>query len=145
MQLASLPETVQTIIAQAGGLGLHGAFTYIGASAFSHRCAEMVGEYRSSRPSRLKSEGGESFIDYEVGLECRVNGKPGRRWTLVIAYEPDDTYTVWLIEGRRRRQLSSSIVLACDRDVYCDTLQSVIEAVYDRAIREHNSGFIPLS
>jgi hypothetical protein len=144
MQLASLPETVQTILAQAGGLGLPGAFAYIGASAFSHRCAEMVGEYRSSRPSRLKSEGGEPFIDYEVGLECRVNGKPGRRWTLVIAYEPDDTYTVWLVEGHRGRQ-PGSMVLACERDVYCDTLQSAIEAVYDRAIREHNGGFIPLS
>ncbi|MBE7504440.1 MAG: hypothetical protein HS113_29940 [Verrucomicrobiales bacterium] len=144
MQLASLPETVQTIIAQAGGLGLQGAFTYIGARAFSYRCAEMVGEYRSSRPSRLKSEGGESFIDYEVGLECRVNGKPGRRWTLIIAYEPDDTYTVWLVEGHRGRQ-PGSMVLACERDVYCDTLKSVIEAVYDRAISDHNGGFIPLS
>ncbi len=68
--------------AQAGGLGLHGAFTYIGASAFSYRCAEALGEYRSSRPSRLVSENGQRFVDYDVGLQCRVNGKPGRAWTL---------------------------------------------------------------
>ncbi|MCZ7636695.1 MAG: hypothetical protein M5U12_12090 [Verrucomicrobia bacterium] len=139
-----LPETVQAIIAQAGGLGLHGAFTYIGAQTFSYRCAERVGEYRSSRPSRLVSEAGQAFVEYEVGLQCRVNGKRGRRWTLIIAYEPDDTYTVWLVEGHRGRQ-AGSMVLACDRDVYCDTLKGVIEAVYERAIREHNGGFIPLS
>ena len=97
MKLESLPETVQAIIAQAGGLGLRGAFTYIGASAFSYRCAEALGEYRSSRPSRLISECGQGFIDYEVGFQCRVNGKRGRAWTLIIAYEPDDTYTVWLV------------------------------------------------
>lgn len=44
MAHVQLPETVQTIIAQAGGLGLQGAFAYIGASAFSHRCAEAVGD-----------------------------------------------------------------------------------------------------
>ena len=44
MKLESLPETVQAIIAQAGGLGLRGAFVCIGASAFSYRCAEAVGE-----------------------------------------------------------------------------------------------------
>ena len=144
MKTESLPDTVQAIIAQAGGLGLRGAFTYIGASAFSYRCAEALGEYRSSRPSRLASESGVGFVDYEVGLQCRVNGKRGRRWTLIIAYEPNDVYTVWLVEGHRGRQ-PGSMVLACQRDVYCDTLQGVIEAVYDRAIREHNGGFIPLS
>ena len=36
------------------------------------------------------------------------------------------------------------MVLACVLDVYCDTLQSVIEETYDRAIAEHNGGFIPL-
>jgi len=71
--------------AQAGGLGLHGAFTYIGASAFSYRCAEALGEYRSSRPSRLVSENGQRFVDYDVGLQCRVNGKPGRAWTLSLS------------------------------------------------------------
>ena len=36
------------------------------------------------------SEGGQGFIDYEVGLQCRVNGKPGRGWMLIVAYEPSD-------------------------------------------------------
>ena len=143
MKTESLPETVQAIIAQAGGLGLRGAFVYIGAQHFSYRCAESHGEYRSSRPSRLVSEGGQAFVDYEVGLQCPVNGKPGRAWTLIVAYEPTDVYTVWLVEGHRERK-PSEMVLACQRDVYCDTLQSVIEATYDQTIRDHSQSFIPL-
>ena len=143
MKLESLPETVQAIIAQAGGLGLRGAFVYIGAQHFTYRCAEALGEYRSNRPSRLVSEGGQGFVEYEVGLQCRVNGKPGHAWTLIIAYEPTDVYTVWLVEAHKQRQ-PGSMVLARHEDVYCDTLQGVIEAAYDRAIRDHNQGFIPL-
>lgn len=143
MKLESLPETVQAIIAQAGGLGLGGAFVYVGAQNFTYRCAEALGEHRSSRLSRLVSEGGQGFIDYEVGLQCRGNGKRGRAWTLIVAYEPTDVYTVWLVEGHRDRK-GSEMVLACQRDVYCDTLQGVIEGVYDQAIRDHNQGFIPL-
>jgi hypothetical protein len=130
-------------MAQAG-LGLTGAFTYVGASQFTCRRAQAEGEYRSSRLSRLVSEAGLGFIDYEVGLQARANGKRGRAWTLIIAYEPDDTYTVWLVEAWRGRK-ADSMVLACHRDVYCDVLQSVIESTYDEAIRQHNGGFIPLS
>ena len=144
MKLESLPETVQAILAQAGGLGLRGAFVYVGAQDFTYRCAEPHGEYRSSQPSRLVSENGIGFVDYEVGLQCRVNGKRGRAWTLIVAYESTDVYTVWLVEGHRDRK-PSEMVLACHRDVYCDTLQGVIEAAYDEAIRTHNQGFIPLS
>jgi hypothetical protein len=37
------------------------------------------------------------------------------------------------------------MVLACQEDVYCDTLQATIEVIYDQVILEHNGGFIPLS
>ncbi len=144
MEPASIPETIRTIIDQAGGLGLRGAFTYIGASQFRYRCARPDGEYRSAYPSRLTSEAGPPRVDFDMGLEARVNGKPGRAWTLIIAYEPDDTYTVWLVEGHAARK-AGSMVVACHRDVYCDMLQAVIEDAYDRAIAEHNQGFIPLS
>ena len=56
MEPASIPETIRTIIAQAGGLGLRGAFTYLGARQFRYRCARPEGEYRSAYPSRLTSE-----------------------------------------------------------------------------------------
>jgi hypothetical protein len=144
VETSSIPETIRTILAQAGGHGLSGAFTYVGASQFTYRCSEVEGEYRSSRPSRMLSEAGLGFIDYEVGLQCRVNGKRGHAWTLIVAYEPNDTYTVWLVEGWRERK-ADSMVLACHREVYCDMLQAVIEQAYDHAIIEHNGGFIPLS
>jgi hypothetical protein len=143
MKCKTLPDTIQTIIAQAGGHGLHGAFVYIGAHDYTYRCTEMHGEYRSGRRSKLVSRDRATVVDYEVGLQCRVNGKRGCDWTLIIAYEPDDTYTIWLVEGHPGRQ-SDSMVLTHQEDVYCDTLQSAIEAIYDHAIQEHNGGFIPL-
>ena len=72
-----------------------------------------------------------------------MNGKPGRAWTLIIVYEPDDTYTLWLVEGHVGRK-AESLVLTCVPDAYCDTLQPVIEEAYDPAFAEHNGGFIPL-
>jgi hypothetical protein len=144
MNSKTLPDTIRTIIAQAGGHSLRGAFVYIGAYDHSYRCAELHGEYRSGRPSRLVADNRRGYVDYEVGLQCQVNGKRGKAGTLIIAYEPNDTYTVWLVEGHRERS-ADSMVLARVEDVYCDTLQSVIEAAYDRAIHEHNHGFIPLS
>ena len=139
-----VPDTVQAIVAQAGGMGMRGAFVYVGARDTSFRCAQVDGEYHSSRMSSLVVGRGHGFVDFEVGVRCRVNGKRGRCWTLIIAYEPNNTYTVWLVEMHQKRQ-PGSMVLACQREVYCDTLQSVIEATYDQAIREHNQGFIPLS
>jgi hypothetical protein len=53
MKLESLPDTIRAIVSQAGGLGLRGAFVYVGAHNLTYRCPEPVGEYRSSRPSRL--------------------------------------------------------------------------------------------
>jgi hypothetical protein len=144
MENRSLADTIQAILAQAGGLGLRGAFVYVGASHLTYRCAEPHAEYRSGRTSRLVSNQGACFLDYEVGLQCCVNGKRGRAWTLIIAHEPNDTSTVWLFEGHQGRQ-ADSMVLAHHEDVYCDMLQAVIEQTYDRAIQEHNRGFIPLS
>lgn len=143
MKAKRLPDTIRSIIDQAGGFRLSSAFAYVGASMFTYQCAEAEGEYRSGSVSRQSTQGGESFIQAEVFLRFRVNGKRGRCWTLIIAYEPTDVYTVWLVEGHRGRN-PSTMVLACVRDVYCDTLQSVIEEVYDRAIQEHNGGVIPL-
>ena len=142
MDAASIPETIRTIIDQAGGLGLRGAFTYVGARQFRYRCAQPDGEHRSAYTSRLASEDGPPRVDFNVGLQFLVNGRPGRKWTAVIAYEPDDVYSLWLVEWHPGRK-ADSMILACVRDVYCDTLQSVIEDTYDHAIAEHNEGFIP--
>ena len=135
-----LPDTIRTIIEQCGGRGLHGAFCYVGASELAFRCPQSEGSYRSG--FRSKTEDGTPGVTYEVGLRFRVNGRRGQAWTMFIVYEPDDTYTVWLVRliGRARR----FDVIACHRDVYCDTLKEVVEDTYDEGIRAHNEGFIPL-
>jgi hypothetical protein len=144
MKPDKVPDTVQALVAQAGGLGMRGAFVYVGARYVTYQCAQSEGEYRSDHPSRLGMKRGRGCVEFDVGVKFDVNARRGRAWKMIITYEPDDTYTVWLIEGHSNRQLDS-MVLACQRDVYCDTLRSVIEATYDKAIREHNQGFIPLS
>jgi len=142
MKLKSIPETIRTIIEQAGGLGLRGAFVYIGASKLVYRCAQSTGEFRSGKPSCLSTEAGSPSIAFDVGLSCRVNGKRGREWTMIIAYEPDDTYTIWFVEGHAERT-RATMVLACHRDVYCDSLQTTVERMYNEAIHQHNQEFIP--
>ena len=144
MNLQSLPDTIQVIFATAGGLGLRGAFVYVGAYQFRYRCAEPSGEYRSGFESHLITKNEMADVDFDVGLQFRVNGKPRKVWTLLIAYEPNDTYTVWLYEAHAGRT-TDSMVLACHREVYNDMLKEVIEQTYDQAIQTHNAGFIPLS
>ena len=143
MDPKSLPETIRTITEQAGGLGLHGAFTYMGASKFVYRCAQSEGECRSGRPSCLKTEGTTTFVVFKVGLSCKVNGKSSRSGSLIITCEPDDTYTVWLFEGHAQRR-ADSMILACHSDVYCDTLKTIVGWGDDEAIQEHYGGFISL-
>ena len=143
MNLQSLPETIQVLIATAGGLGLRGAFVYLGAERFRYQCAEPVGEYRSGFESRVVTKNGSPDVEFDVGLQFRVNGKPRKAWTMLVAYEPNDTYTVWLYETHAGRT-ADSMILACHREVYNDNLKEVIEQTYDRAIETHNGGFIPL-
>ena len=143
MKVDTLPETIATILLQIGGFGIHGAFAYIGAEPIRYRCPRLQGECRPDEPSRLVTQGSVPSVEYGVGIEARVNGRRGRAWTLIIAYEPDDTYTVWLVEGHDRRT-ADTMILACHRDVYCDQLKEVVEQSYDRAIHDHNGGFIHL-
>lgn len=75
--------------------------------------------------------------DY-VGLV--VNGKPGYKWIVKITLHPSDTYIVELLafRGKGVKQL------AHQENVYCDELKTVVEQMYDNAIKEHNRGCIPL-
>jgi hypothetical protein len=74
--------------------------------------------------------------DY-VGLI--VNGKPGYQWAIKITLDFSDTYIVELLatRGKETKQL------ACQENVYCDELQSVVERMYDNGIKGHNKGVIP--
>lgn len=74
--------------------------------------------------------------DY-VGLI--VNGKIGYRWMIKITLHPSDTYIVELLVS-----LGSSLrTLDKLHNVYCDDLKTVVEQMYDEAIRKHNKGIIP--
>ncbi len=138
------PYTIRTIIEQCGGMGLRGAFVYIGASRFTYKCDDVESECRPGTRSSVTKEG---LVDYEVGLTVKVNGKRGAGWHMMIAYEPDDTYSVYLwrraYPNEEAKGLRGVVLNQCD-DVYCDTLKEVVEKMYDRAIKEHNDGFIPL-
>jgi hypothetical protein len=79
-------------------------------------------------------------VDFTVGLQFSVNGKPGEHWLFVVSYEPCDHYAVWLTvlaEGRR-------IVIASRPEAYCDELSATVVQLYDDAIEARNGGFIPL-
>jgi hypothetical protein len=137
------PYTIRTIIEQCGGMGLRGAFVYIGASQFSYKCPDVETECRGHRSSVTK----EGLVDYGVGLTFRVNGKRGAGWRMMIAYEPDDTYSVYLWRRAKPTEEKAGrrgVVIGSYDDVYCDMLKEVVEQMYDRAIKEHNDGFIPL-
>jgi hypothetical protein len=149
-----IPDTIQSIIDQCGGrTGLRNAFVYVGASQLMYKCPEPDGEYRSGKPAVVTPEG---FIDSEVSLTFGVNGRRGQNWKIIISYEPDDTYAVFLWRSIRRKprtiaQLREAIadpkvgeVLFEARDVYCDALQRTVEEIYDSAIKQYNGSFIPM-
>lgn len=144
-----MPYTIRTIVDQCGGMGLSGAFVYVGAERFVYRHppeydGNWDGECRSSFRSEVTRDG---QINYDVGLSFRVNGKRGQRWTMLIVYEPDDTYSIYLWRpGRPSEQERGIFGVALDQrnDVYCDTLKEVVERMYDRGIQHHCDGFIPL-
>lgn len=93
---ASIPDTAQAMIAQAGGLGLRGAFVDVGAQHFTYRCAEPRGEYRSSRPSRLVPESGQGFIDSTQ--DSWLSGTPSQKnidvGTVVLSARPPDQKSI---------------------------------------------------
>jgi hypothetical protein len=139
---SEVPDTIRTIIEQCGGMGLRGAFVYVGAQEFNYKCPNVRGECRGSRSEVTK----EGLVDYGVGLTFKVNGKRGANWRMMIAYEPDDTYSVYLWRRAYPKDEEKGLrgnVIDVLNDVYCDTLKGVVEQMYDRAIKEHNDGFIP--
>lgn len=138
---APLPYTIRTIIEQMGGRGISGAFVYVGASQLVHKCPQAEGEYRSGYFSKETPEG---LIDYDVGLQFSVNGKRGETWKMVVAYEPDDTYSVWIWTNKSAVPGRMGAVIEHRDDVYCDGLKDTVEHMYDQAIKERNQGFIPI-
>lgn len=144
-----IPYTIGVILDQLGGRGITGALVYCGASTPGYKCPPGDGECRSGYRSKVTPNGS---VDYDVGLSFRVNGKRGENWTIIVAYEPDDTYSVYL--WRRVRYTTAQLlrdpentrigeVIAEHHDVYCDELKRIVEQTYDNSIKTFNQGFIP--
>lgn len=67
----------------------------------------------------------------------QMNGKRFENWKIIIALEPLDFYTVYLFRSGKY-----GINIEKNDCVYCDTLKSTVENLYDNAIKAHNNGFI---
>lgn len=144
----SLPYQIEAMVKQIGQ-GLNGGFVYVGASKKYFTCKYSTG----GATSTVLPNG---TVDAPVSLVFRVNGKRNAGWRFIVSIEPSDTYTVRLwkpikIGLKKTCQLMAENkmvpvgeVIDSATDVYCDQLQDCIERMYDKAIKEHNQGFIPL-
>ena len=122
---SQLPYQIQSIINQCGGIGLRGAFVYVGAHQFVYNVTKEM--------SDSKFEDG--FLTFGCGLMFKVNGG-SRGWKMAITLENSDTYTVRLMAIRNCK----ATLLDSASDIYCDNLQSCVESMYDRA--GQSAGFI---
>jgi hypothetical protein len=141
------PYTIAVMMDQLGRR-LNGAFAYIGAHQITYRYplgAPRDREYRSGFKSHEEPMIGG--INYDVGLSFAVNGRRGQGWRMLVVYEPDDTYSVWLCRRAKpteKREGKHIVVMDHHADVYGDELKHAVESMYDKAIKEHNGGWINL-
>lgn len=120
--------------------GMVGALDYVGGHElfFNHPPNGRDHECRST----FRSHVGESGrLKYEVGLSFRVNGKPGESWRMTVAYEPDDTYSVWLMRDASRQQSAPELLASADQ-VNSDDLQHAVESIYDEMIKAPERDFV---
>ena len=122
---SQLPYEIQSIISQCGGMGLHGAFVYVGAHNFVYNVTKEM------KDSKFE----DGFLTFGCGLIFKVNGG-NRGWKMAITLENSDTYTVYLYSTRNNIQK----IIDSTNDVYCDNLQEVVESMYDEAGKK--AGFI---
>jgi hypothetical protein len=141
------PYSIQNIMEQLRH-GMVGTLAYVGGHElfFNHPSTGRDRECRSSFRSHCDENG---TLKYEVGLGFRVKGKPGEDWQMVIAYEPDDTYTVWLLRdcapSRRAGAGTMCEVVLCLDDVSDENLQQAVESIYDEAFKIREQEFAPLT
>jgi hypothetical protein len=135
------PYSIQNIMEQLRH-GMVGALDYVGGHElfFKHPPDGRDHECRSSFRSHLGENGS---LKYEVGLSFRVKGKQGENWRMTIAYEPDDSYTVWLVRDLDHRQSTLSEILASTEQVNSDDLQHVVESIYNEAVKSPEKDFAP--
>jgi len=141
-----LPYTFSNIIQQLGGTGINGAFAYTGGRNRAYHAGE--GTDNGAYPLKMSSVKDNGTISADSYLQWDVNVKRGQVWRVIVAYEPNDTYTVrlWRMFGAQKMFKTGKVgeVLYEFGEVYCDNLKSVVESTYDQAINKYNNGFINL-
>ena len=141
--MSNLPPIIQTIFEKLGGTGLRGAMCYTGAKRPAYNCV-----HPDSYPDFESSVSDDGYLKAQCYVQFDVNVKRSQIWRMVVCYEPSDTYTVYLLklnglEKHTKTGKASEVITTID-DVYCDQLQSVVESIYDDAIKQYNGGFINL-
>ena len=134
--LDNLPQTIAVMLQQLRfDRYLSSATTLVGAPlaqiGYRH---PAEGRECETRGNRSEFVGGR--VHFTVGLEFPVNGKPGEDWRMCVAYEGDDTYSVWIWGNEGEIDHAAG--------VYNSDLHRVVVDLYDEAIRTRNGGFIPL-
>ena len=140
MAKKELPWQVQSIIDQMGGLGLRGGFVYMGASQFLYNVNPPDAE------KGLIQVNADGTIRFDVGLMFKVNLKG--TWKIVIGVDTNDTYTVILWRKASKEEQEQGligVVVEKMEEVYCEQLQSCVEEIYDRAVRNYQNGLIYIS
>lgn len=135
-----LPVHIQQMIEQLGQ-GYSGALIYTGGHDLIYRCRP---DGSRPDPSSVTEAGA---IEFQTGLQFRVNGRRNAGWKIFVSLEPNDTYTVRLWRRALPTEQATGlagVILDTANDVYCDDLQLTVEGMYDTAIEKFNQGFIPL-
>lgn len=140
---SALPDTIQTMIDQMGGRGTRGAFTYVGAQNLMYNQKTKEGT-----PNETRYFPEHGTFDVDTGLTFNVNMGKGSQWKMIVAYQPSDTYSVFLWRGFRGEKAAKTgkmgEAVTKIHDVYADELQHTVESVYDDAIKKYKGVFIPL-
>lgn len=124
------------------GHGMVGALDYVGGHElfFNHPACGRDHQCHSSFHSYVGENG---RLKYEVGLTFRVRARPGENWRMTVAYEPDDSYTVWLMRDAGPQPLSMSEVLTTRGEINSDDLQDAVESIYDAAVKTSERDLVP--
>jgi hypothetical protein len=119
---------IEDILEQLGK-GFHGARMYIGNKKTEFRCLDHTGLPVTPKFNE------QGFVEFEVGVVLYPNfGK--KRIYFVIALDPSDTYTLFVVRGRK---LSSE-----DNGIYNEMLKEFVEKTYDEIIKKDFGGFTPI-
>lgn len=140
----SMPYTIKTIFDQMNISYMRVGGSKLGFNMYNPKYDAVELQEASCYPEKHSSVGDGGRVQMAVGLYFRVNTT--RKIYMYVAYEPDDTYTVYLWQENPTKKFLKTGQLGTVLDerhcVYCDELAATIEAIYDKYINEHQQGFI---